>query len=919
MARQRVRGPRWQHSIRGWLLASAMLAPHMLTAQRVVVSGRLDLAWADRVGAPGAQLVGSLRATDGSNYVIQFASQAGSPAQLRRLSGRLVRITGATLVPRQPSQSGSSTIMLADGVAALDNPANSMAFAPPSVTGSVAWVVVGCRFQDDPTTPVQPSFWTSMLGSSSPGLDHYWRELSGNALSLTGSQASVWVDLPLPRSAYVTGNSLDFTRLMSDCVAAADPGVYFPSFQGIVMQVNGGLPCPFGGECSFGFYQYFSFTTDNGQTRGYHTVLNTVAAATAQSVWAHEMGHTFGLAHSGTVGNDYNSHWDVMSFGQVCCTAPFSWVGIHTTAYYKFALGWIPAARVFTAVPGSNQQIVLERSALPISTTTRLLAMVPIASLPGQFYTVENRQVAGYDQTGGSYGLPTSNGVVIHQVIADGSNGLFWQVTPVDGDGNGDPNDAGGIWTTGETFTDDANGIVIRIDGPGSPSSVLVTIQNMVCPVDVSVVPSNGGTVAITSGGAVGACGRSVTVAATPNWGYAFVNWTEGGVNRSTNTAYTFTASAGRTLAANFAAQCAITVFANPSAGGTAVVTAGGASGTCGRSVTVTATPAVGYAFVNWTEGGVNRSTNTAYSFTASSGRTLVANFATKCTLTVNAGTGGTAAQTSGTATGDCGRSVIVTATPTGGNAFQGWSDGAIANPYTLTLNTSLTLTASFAVPCTVAVSANPGAGGTAVVTAGGASGTCGRSVTVTGTPASGYALVNWTEGGINQATAAVYSFVANADRTLVANFAVQCTMVVASTAGGAGAVTSGGASGACGRLVTVTATPSPGYLFISWSEAGAEVSIGPVLQLTVSSNRTVVPSFLSLVAVVIKGIDALLGTGAITSVEVSALDRVGNNNGRLDLADLLKALDDSGASLTSALEERLDRVLRRVQRDSLP
>jgi hypothetical protein len=64
-----------------------------------------------------------------------------------------------------------------------------------------------------------------------------------------------------------------------------------------------------------------------------------------------------------------------------------------------------------------------------------------------------------------------------------------------------------------------------------------------------SASPGAGGA---TSGGGTFTNAATVTVAATPNAGYAFVDWTEGGTPASTTASYTFTATANRTLAANF-------------------------------------------------------------------------------------------------------------------------------------------------------------------------------------------------------------------------------------------------------------------------------------------------------------------------------------------------------------------------------
>jgi hypothetical protein len=63
---------------------------------------------------------------------------------------------------------------------------------------------------------------------------------------------------------------------------------------------------------------------------------------------------------------------------------------------------------------------------------------------------------------------------VIHNV--DTTRGRPAQV--VDPDGNGDPNDAGAMWTPGETFVDSANEITVSVTSVSSSSfSVTVTLN----------------------------------------------------------------------------------------------------------------------------------------------------------------------------------------------------------------------------------------------------------------------------------------------------------------------------------------------------------------------------------------------------------------------------------------------------------
>jgi C1A family cysteine protease len=83
--------------------------------------------------------------------------------------------------------------------------------------------------------------------------------------------------------------------------------------------------------------------------------------------------------------------------------------------------------------------------------------------------------------------------------------------------------------------------------------------------------------------------------------------------------------NADRNVTATFSTiQYTIAISANPEAGGT--VTGGGIYNH-GETVNLTAVANRDYRFVNWTEAGIQVSTNSNYSFTARSDRTLVANF----------------------------------------------------------------------------------------------------------------------------------------------------------------------------------------------------------------------------------------------------------------------------------------------------
>jgi hypothetical protein len=187
---------------------------------------------------------------------------------------------------------------------------------------------------------------------------------------------------------------------------------------------------------------------------------------------------------------------------------------------------------------------------------------------------------------------------------------------------------------TGYTFTNwTVNGVVVSTSSSYQATLAgnvaLVANFAVVTPGKFAVVlssnPVAGGK---TTGSGAYNAGSDVTVTATPNAGYTFVNWTDGGVAASVSPAYTFPLNSNRTLVANFkvitGSQLAVVLSSNPIAGGT---TTGSGSYDAGSSVTVTANPSAGYTFVNWTNSGVIASTSPAYTFTLSANTTLVANF----------------------------------------------------------------------------------------------------------------------------------------------------------------------------------------------------------------------------------------------------------------------------------------------------
>lgn len=140
--------------------------------------------------------------------------------------------------------------------------------------------------------------------------------------------------------------------------------------------------------------------------------------------------------------------------------------------------------------------------------------------------------------------------------------------------------------------------------------------------VAVEAQPEEGGTVA---GSGIYDYGTTVTVSASPNEHYEFVNWTENGVMVSNSAEYTFTLNGDRHLVANFAHESyTISATVLPANAG---VIEGLGNYVYGQTATLTARPNANYEFLEWTENGAFVSNQTSFSFVVTQDRVFKAYF----------------------------------------------------------------------------------------------------------------------------------------------------------------------------------------------------------------------------------------------------------------------------------------------------
>ena len=326
----------------------------------------------------------------------------------------------------------------------------------------------------------------------------------------------------------------------------------------------------------------------------------------------------------------------------------------------------------------------------------------------------------------------------------------------------------------GYTFTNwTENGSVVSINADytfnvTSNRNLVANFQSQTYNITVSADPANGGT---ASGGGTYQYGQQCTVSARANAGYTFTNWTENGNVVSSSPSYQFTVTGNRTLVANFQAQSyTITATADPTTGGTVT---GGGTFNYGQLCTLTATPATGYTFINWTKNGQQVSTNANYTFNVTGSATYVAHFQPQSFTISVSGNPANAGTVTGGGTYTYGSSCTVTATPQQRYIFESWTENGVVvsteQSYTFPVTADRTLVANFGMPMVeISASVNPAE---AASISGEGTYEYGATVTLTLDRNEDWAFQNWTENGEVVSEEMTYTFIATGNRNLVANF----------------------------------------------------------------------------------------------------------------------------------------------------
>ena len=365
--------------------------------------------------------------------------------------------------------------------------------------------------------------------------------------------------------------------------------------------------------------------------------------------------------------------------------------------------------------------------------------------------------------------------------------------------------------------------------------------------IDATVNPAVGGTV---TGTGTYTHGQSCTLTATANTGYHFLNWTLNNQEVSDSENITIEVTEAANYVANFeinSYDITAMVSVNPTDGGTVN---GAGTYNYGQTCDLTAIPAIGHHFVNWTKNGTQVSTDPHYSFVVTGEDTYVANFELNsydvtAMVSVNPTNGGTV---TGTGTYNYGQTCNLTAVPATGHHFVNWTKNGTevsTDPhYSFVVTGEDTYVANFELnsyDVTAMVSVNPTNGGTV---SGAGTFTYGQTCNLTAVPAEGYHFVKWTKNGTQVSTNPVYSFTVTEEANYVAYFEINSYAITATANPTDGGTITGAGTYNHFENCTLTATPATGYTFLRWTKNGTQVSTNPTYTFQVTEAASYVAQF---------------------------------------------------------------------------
>jgi len=417
--------------------------------QSVTAQGVLEVLY-EMQGTPdkttGAVMHHFLNSSNG-RLGLHFAASA--PTHL--LTGSVVKIHGVQV---------NSELALASG--ANNNTNTSLqtvtAASAPATSGAVNTLVMMVNFQDNPSA--QP--WTAaavqnMVFTQTSNWD---MENSFQHTWLTGDVAG-WFTVP------VASTNCDTASIKSDALAAAQSAGYnVSSYSHYIYLMSSNTGCS----------AWWGLATIGGGDVWVNGQYNI-----AVHVFAHEMGHNFGLYHAHTVDcgmqvmcssgtlSEYGDGFDTM--GASSYSSP------HYDAFHKEQLGWLNGGGGQPPITTVTSSGIYQLSPTEVQDSNPKALKILQSGTTNTYYYVELRQAQGFDSFLSNYSDVVS-GVVFHSASPSNANSSdLLDITPSSPASFSHP-----ALVAGQSYTDANTGITITpVSVSSSGATVQVTLGSGTC------------------------------------------------------------------------------------------------------------------------------------------------------------------------------------------------------------------------------------------------------------------------------------------------------------------------------------------------------------------------------------------------------------------------------------------------------
>ena len=313
----------------------------------------------------------------------------------------------------------------------------------------------------------------------------------------------------------------------------------------------------------------------------------------------------------------------------------------------------------------------------------------------------------------------------------------------------------------------------------------------------------NNSSLGSVSGGGSYSYNSTVTIAATPNYGFHFVQWNDG----STLNPRTITITQDLSFTAQFDTnQYTVTALSSNVSGGNVV---GGGTYNYLSQAVLTAYPQSHYHFTQWNDS----LTNNPRSIIVLSDTQLVAHFQIDSHTVAVASANSTMGHTSGNTIVAYGDAIYISATANYGYRFISWSDGVSLNPRRVIVASDTSFTALFTSNNYVAsITSNDTTLG---VVAGGGTYPYLTSLTLTATPFGGSRFARWSDGVTDNPRLLTLT----RDTALQALFVVNTCRLDCAPSDSTMGMVSGSGTYNYGSQIAILATAFANHHFVQWND----------------------------------------------------------------------------------------------------